>query len=145
VSTNRRISSFSLHQNLETLAHASGKDQWFDLYEALHGRGVAGVGKLLDLVEDAQTDQVGHLSCEPQCFERSRAPFINQVGEIDVCRNILFADPDIGILDRLMMPEAHQSPARLREELIAQIAIIDRQMIAAPGACSEVPDLMTCF
>src|SRR5438309_12091883 len=143
VSANRCISSFSLHQNLETFAHASRKDEIFNLYQSRHGCGVTGICELCDLIQDAQTDEVIHLSRKGDCFERSVGPFLDQVGEIDVCRNILLTDSEIGILDRQMMPIAHQRSTRLGVELMAQVAVIDRQMVTAVERCGDSANPMT--
>src|SRR6266566_2864619 len=125
VSANRCMSSFSLHQNLEPFAHASGKDESFNLYEALHGCGVTGIRELGDFVKDAKTNEVIHLSRKADRFERSLNAFIDQVGKVNVCRHILIPDPDIGILYRLVMPIAHQRATRLSVKLIAEVAVLE--------------------
>src|SRR5437867_13363583 len=124
VSANRCMSSFSLLQNFEPFAHVSGKDESFDLYEALHGCGVTGIRELGDFVKDAKTNEVIHLSREADRFERSLNAFIDQVGKVDVCRHILIPDPDLGILYRLVVPIAHQRAMWLSEILIAMISLI---------------------
>src|SRR5215471_208612 len=57
VSAKRRISSFSLHQNFETLPHTAGKDQFLDLDEALHRCGITSNSKLFDFLEISETYQ----------------------------------------------------------------------------------------
>src|SRR5437016_12238446 len=86
VSANRCMSSFSLHQNFEPFAHVSGKDESFDLDEALHGCGVTGIRELGDFVKDAKTNEVIHLSREADRFERSLNAFIDQVGKVEIGR-----------------------------------------------------------
>src|SRR5437870_13811694 len=130
VSANRCMSSFSLHQNFEPFAHVSGKDESFDLDEALHGCGVTGIRELGDFVKDAKTNEVIHLSREADRFERSLNAFIDQGGKVDVCRHILMSDPDIGILYCLVMPIAHQRSTWLSVARIATIAVLDSQKVA---------------
>ena len=85
------------------------------------------------------------MSREADRFERSLNAFIDQVGKVDVCRHILIPDPDIGILYCLVTPIAHQRATRLSVKLIAEIAVIDRYMVAVLEGRRNSPDPMTRF
>src|SRR5438094_8161994 len=95
VSANRCISSFSLHQNLETFAHASRKNESFDPDQTLHGCGIAGRGELLHLVQNSEADEVVHLLREENGVERSTASLLHQIRKVHVRGNVLLADSDV--------------------------------------------------
>src|SRR5215813_4924834 len=124
-----------LDQNLETLAHRSGENQFFYLQQTLHRFGVSAHGQFLDLKENAPPDEVVHLRGEQGCFQQG---LVRQIGEIDMCGHILFADPDVRVFRCLMMPVAHQGTVVLSVIFVPQISVVDGKMISPIERRSDV-------